>query len=94
MMTKSILKECTEIIKDLVDNDPLYFQTPVEVKVSPHTYPFAAWATCVSPNNELYLMDSDEAWHLVELGDQNAAMVIGSLYQRLRLMRIQYAKAS
>jgi hypothetical protein len=39
-------------------------------------------------------MDSDEQWHLVELTDFNAALVVGSLYQRLKLMRINYAKAS
>jgi len=39
-------------------------------------------------------MDSDEQWHQVELRDDNAALVIGSLYQRLKLMRISYAKAS
>jgi hypothetical protein len=39
-------------------------------------------------------MDSDEQWHKVELEDYNAALVIGSLYQRLKLMRINYAKAS
>jgi hypothetical protein len=39
-------------------------------------------------------MDSNEQWYPVELSDGQASLVIGSLYQRLRLMRIQYAKAS
>jgi hypothetical protein len=39
-------------------------------------------------------MDSNDQWHKVELDDSNAALVIGSLYQRLKLMRISYAKAS
>jgi hypothetical protein len=39
-------------------------------------------------------MDGDEQWHQVELSDMNGALVIGSLYQRLKLMRINYAKAS
>lgn len=90
----TIFQECVEIISSLVGNDYLYFDTAVAVKLSPHTYPFEAWAVCVSPKNELYIMDSDEQWHQVELDDNNAALVIGSLYQRLRLMRIQYAKAS
>lgn len=93
-MTKTIFQECIEIVKDLVGNDFLYFDSAVEVKVSPHSYPFAAWAVCVSPKDELYAMDGNEEWHQVELADNNAALVIGSLYQRLRLMRIQYAKAS
>lgn len=93
-MTKTIFQECVEIIKDLVGNEYLYFETAVEVKVSPHSFPFAAWAVSVSPKNELYVMDSNEQWHQVALTDDNAPLVIGSLYQRLRLMRIQYAKAS
>ncbi len=93
-MTKTIYQECVAIVKDLVGNDFLYFDGSVEVKVSPHTWPFAAWAVCVSPKDELFVMDSDEQWHAVEIADINAALVIGSLYQRLKLMRIDYAKAS
>ncbi|NTS42988.1 hypothetical protein HRG84_19030 [Flavisolibacter sp. BT320] len=93
MMT-SIYTECREIVKDLVGHDYLYFESAVEVRLSPHSFPFAAWAVCVSPKDEIYVMDSDEQWHLVELTDVNAGLVIGSLYQRLKLMRISYAKAS
>lgn len=93
-MIKTLYSECIEIIKDLVGCEYLYFDTPVEVKTSPHTYPFSGWAVCVSPANDLYVMDAEETWHQVELQDVNAALVIGSLYQRLKLMRINYAKAS
>ena len=93
-MIKTIFQECIDIVKDLVGNDYLYFESAVEVKVSPHSFPFAAWAVCVSPKNELYVMDSSEQWHQVALDDNNAALVIGSLYQRLRLMRRQYKRAS
>jgi hypothetical protein len=93
-MTKTIYHECVDIVKDLVGHDYLYFDSAVEIKVSPHTFPFAAWAVCVSPKDELYVMDGNEQWHPVELRDFNAALVIGSLYQRLKLMRINYAKAS
>ena len=93
-MTKTIFQECIDIVRNLVGNEYLYFDSALEVKVSPHSFPFAAWAVCVSPKNELYVMDSNEQWHQVELNDEQASLVIGSLYQRLRLMRIQYAKAS
>ena len=93
-MTKTIFQECKDIVVGLAGNEYLYFDTAVEVKLTPHSFPFAAWAVCVSPANELYVMDSDEQWHQLELDDNNASLVIGSLYQRLRLMRIQYAKAS
>jgi hypothetical protein len=93
-MTKTIYQECVDIVKNLVGHEYLYFDNAVEVKLTPHTYPFATWAVCVSPNDEMYVMDSDEQWHQVELKDQNVALLIGSLYQRLRMMRTQYAKAS
>ena len=93
-MTKTIFGECIDIVKGLVGHEYLYFDSKVEVKTSPHTFPFAAWAVCVSPTDDLYVMDADEQWHQVALTDQKAALVIGSLYQRLRLMRMQYAKAS
>ena len=91
---KHVLQECIDIVKDLAGNEYLYFDTAVEVKVTPHSYPFAVWGVCASPDNRLFVMDSDEQWHEVELTDDNAALVIGSLYQRLTLMRTQYAKAS
>lgn len=93
-MTQTIYQECVDIVKDLVGHDYLYFESAVEVKITPHTPPFSAWATCVSPSDELYVMDSDEQWHAVALSDMNAGLVVGSLYQRLKLMRVNYAKAS
>lgn len=90
----TILQECIDIVKDLVGNEYLYFENAIEIKVSPHSHPFAAWAVCASPSDELYVMDSDEQWHQIEMRDGNAALIIGSLYQRLRMMRTQYAKAS
>ena len=93
-MTKTIYRECTDIVKEFVGYEFLYFDTAIEVKVTPHSFPFNAWAACVSPNDELFVMDNNEQWHQVELSNDNAAPVIGSLYQRLKLMRMNYAKAS
>lgn len=93
-MIKKILQECKEIVRELVGHDYLYFETSAEVKATPHTHPFNIWAVSVSPKDELYVMDADEQWHKVELGDLNAGLLIGSLYQRIKLMRISYAKAS
>jgi len=93
-MTKTIFLECIDMIRTLVGDEYLYFDSAVEVKTSPHTPPFAAWAVCVSPAGELYVMDRDEQWHPLETDDRGAALVVGSLYQRLKLMRSRYAKAS
>ena len=91
---KTMFQECVDIIKSLVGHEYLYFNTPVEVRTGPHSFPFNAWAVSVSPKDQLYIMDSDEQWHQLEMQDTNASLVIGSLYQRLKLMRINYAKAS
>ena len=91
---KHILQECIDIVKDLAGNEYLYFDTAVEVKITPHSFPFAAWGVCVSPANQLFVMDNEEQWHEIALQDDNAALVLGSLYQRLAMMRTQYAKAS
>lgn len=93
-MMKTIFQECVDTVKELVGHEFLYFDTAVEVKITPHSFPFNAWAVCVSPKDELFVMDSDEQWHQIELKDENAALVIGSLYQRLKLMSTKYAKAS
>jgi len=89
----TIYKECASIIKELVGYKYLYFDTEVEVKTTPHTPPFKAWAVSVSPDAVMYAMDGDEEWHKVEEDKKTDALLIGSLYQRLRLMRIQYKKA-
>jgi hypothetical protein len=91
---KNILQECIDIIKDLVGNDYLYFESAIEIKLTPHTYPFYAWGVCVSPADALYVMDSNQDWHEVILNEGNASLVVGSLYQRLKMMRTHYAKAS
>ncbi|HVG42849.1 MAG TPA: hypothetical protein VM888_14650 [Chitinophagaceae bacterium] len=89
-----MLQDCKDIVKDLAGNEYLYFDTAIEVKTTPHTYPFSAWGVCVSPDNRLYVMDNNEEWHEVKADSGNATLVIGSLYQRLQLMRVRYAKAS
>lgn len=93
-MTNNIVQDCIDIIKDLAGNEYLYFDSAVEIKITPHSNPFYAWGVCVSPAGSLYVMDSDQEWHEVEPNVGNAPLIIGSLYQRLQLMRRKYAKAS
>ena len=93
-MMESMYRECVSVIADLVGHEYLYFDNAVRVKLTPHSPAFNAWAVCVSPAGDLYIMDADEQWHKLDLVDENVALVIGSLYQRLKLMRVSYAKAS
>lgn len=90
---ENIIKECVAIVKDLADHEYLYFDTAVEVKTSPHSYPFQAWGVCVSPQDDLYVMDAGQQWHRIEPFEGATPLVVSSLYQRLRMMRRQYAKA-
>lgn len=83
-----------EIIRDLVGPEYLYFDQPLEIRSSPHSLPLHLWAVCVSPKNELYLMDNEEQWHGIDWKEKEASLVIASLYQRLKIMRVHYAKAS
>lgn len=92
---KHVLQECIDIVKDLAGNEYLYFDSAVEVRITPHSLPFYVWGACISPDGRLFVMDSDEQWHELELTEEgSAALVVGSLYQRLNVMRTQYAKAS
>lgn len=91
---KNILQECIDIVRDIAGHEFLYFNDAVEVKLTPHSPAFSAWGACASPDDQLYVMDRDEVWHQLELEDVNASLVIGSLYQRLRLLWTGYAKAS
>jgi hypothetical protein len=93
-MMKPMYQACADIVKDLVSNEYLFFDAAVEIKLTPHSFPFHAWGVCVSPNDVLYIMDAEQEWHELTVEDRNAALVIGSLYQRLQMMRTKYAKAS
>jgi hypothetical protein len=93
-MTPDIIKDCIGMVKDLVGHEYLYFETAIQVKLTPHSFPFAAWAVCVSPEDVLYVMDAEEQWHPFSGSDANAALLAGSLYQRLRMLRRNYKKAS
>ena len=93
-MIRSILHECGEIVKELVGHEYLYLDTAVEIKLTPHMPPVRIWGVSLSPAGDLFVMDQEECWHKPDLNDNHSALLIGSLYQRLKLMRIRYAKAS
>lgn len=77
-------KETTEIIKGLVGHEFLYFATSLLIKISPHTYPVQIWAVCVSPDDEIYLMDGLEQWYKLEETDTNYSRILSTLYQRVK----------
>jgi hypothetical protein len=85
---KTIFQECVELTKNIAGHEFLYFDSALSLKLSPHSIPFTVWAVCVSPKDELFVMDSDEQWHQVK--EENGSLLVGNMYQRLKLMNAKY----
>lgn len=88
------LQQSIEWVKEWVGNDYLHFETALQVKHSPHHFPFVIWGLCVSPTDTLYVMDGDQQWYPIDADQGADDLVIGSIYQRLKWMGNRYAKAS
>ena len=88
------MKEQTiEIIKGLVGNEYIYFDTSLLIKLTPHTWPVQIWACCVSPSNEIWLMTGYEEWFELEETDKNYDMVLATLFQRVSRIKKTYKTA-
>lgn len=88
----TLLNDCKTMLRDMAGDAPLYFETAVQVKLTPHSPAFAAWAVALAEDGTLQVMDAEEQWHAFALEDRNAHLLLGSLYQRLRLLRLHYRK--
>lgn len=88
------LQQCMEMVKEWVGHEYLYFDTALQVKHSPHHFPFTIWGLCVSPADTLFVMDSDQQWYPIEAATGTDDLVIASIYQRLKWIGNKYAKAS
>ena len=91
-MTQTLLAECIDITRGLAGSQILCFADVLVVKPSPHKESFIAHGVCASSNHDLYLMAGDGDWHKVEDSQVSSSVIIKSLYQRLCLLRFQYAK--
>lgn len=74
-----------ETVRHLVGVDYLYLDSPLVVNPGPFDGP-TFWAVCISPQNQIYLMDADEQWHQVQPTDVNYEAVLQVLNQRLGLI--------
>lgn len=72
-----------EKVKQLAGNNYLYFEDAISIKKTPHSIPVKMWAVSISPDDVIYLMDSDQRSFPLEEGDVNYHLVIASLYQRV-----------
>jgi len=84
-----IKKEIVEAVKGLVEYEALYFGSPLQLKLSPHSWPILIHAVQVSPADGIYLMDGGEQWHPLERHDLNYDKVLQSLYQRVKAIEKQ-----
>jgi len=78
-----------QFITDTVNAYPdhrIMFDDAIRVKASPHIALFTCHGACVGPDG-VYLMDCAGEWSGPLKEDQvNAGLMIGSLYQRLKVM--------
>lgn len=86
-------EQIVEMVKGLVGNEYLYFDTSLLIKLSPHTWPIQIWAVCVSPSNDIYIMDGFEQWEKLEESDRNYSEVLLTLFQRVSRIEKQFKTA-
>lgn len=85
--------EIIKMVKRLAGHEFLYLDTKLQVKKTPHTIPVNVWAICVSPDDRIYLMDSNEESFELEEGDTDYSLVLNTVYQRIRMIYMQYQAA-
>jgi hypothetical protein len=86
-------QEITRMVKQLAGHEFLYLETALVVKKTPHSYRVNVWAVCVSPRNQIFLMDDQEQWFELEEKDVNHPLVIATLYQRVSTIYKTYQAA-
>jgi hypothetical protein len=78
-----------EFIRQSITSLPrqsILFKDAIVIKHSPHIALFTCWGACVAPDG-VYLMDGNSEWRGPLKEDQvNAALIISSLYQRMKIM--------
>lgn len=79
-------KQIIEMVLSCVGHEYLYFEDALKIKKTPHTPTVNIWAISVSPKNEIFLMDADEAWHQLEETDTEYNLIIASLWARLKVI--------
>jgi hypothetical protein len=83
-----MLPQIISTVKRIAGTDYLYFDNALSLPVQKFCTPFNVWAVCVSPKDELFIMDSDEQWHKVESWNLTA---IPALYTRIKLISNNYS---
>jgi hypothetical protein len=77
------------IVKELVGNSVLYFDTPVEINAT-SMISYRIWAICVDPKNKVHIMDSDQNWGELEDSTEIEKRMIKTLHDRMVLIRFNF----
>jgi hypothetical protein len=70
----------------------ILFDTPVTVKKSPHDLVCMINGVWGSVDKGLWLLDGNSQWYLITAIDQNAELVLNSIYQRISLMKYDQSR--
>jgi hypothetical protein len=84
-MSGQLYPDCCSLLQNLSGQRPLYFETALIIKQTPHSPAFAAWAACLDENGRISVLERDEGWKLLSPEMPGSSLLLGSLYQRLRL---------
>ncbi len=80
-----MIEECKKLVPER--DKPVLFETPMIVKISPHTEVMRAYGVLVTGQGELKVMDIDHQWHIVLPNQLMIQFVVNTLYQLLKLMK-------
>lgn len=86
MNNEVLISEIIELMKGV--EGPLYFDTAVSVKPTPHFHLCSIWAIAVE-GKKVFLMVADQSWHQLEASDTNANLVASSVLQRIKLLKME-----
>lgn len=87
-----MLNYIIDTVKNIAGHEYLYFDLPVMPKWESPVSIFI-WGICVSPFNQVYVMDSEQDWHEVKEIQSDEELII-RLYERLKIYKSRYNKAS
>jgi hypothetical protein len=75
-------------------NKNWFLNEPITVRLSEMDFDlFQVYGLCVSPKNDLYVMDEAGEWNKVELEDMRADKMIDAIHQRV-FKTFKYAKVA
>lgn len=81
-----LYNSCKQMI--VVTDTPIYFCSPIIVKVSPHKKIFTCYGVLLTIKDEIKIYDEVQMWHSLHEVNENSGYILQSLYQRLKLIQL------